>query len=93
MTVGARLKITEKFELSDGTTVLACNNSDKKFNIIGKKFDLVLGDIVRQTLVISGERKMLNQGESIKQRAFETKEIVELSSEEARSGDWYLIEK
>jgi hypothetical protein len=86
-----RMNIREKFELSDGITILACAGYDPKFDVIGKKFSLVLGEEVRQILTISGERKILNQKSSLDQRAFETNDVISLSQEEARSGEWQLI--
>lgn len=85
------MNVREKFELSDSITILACTGYDPKFNVIGKKLSLVHGDEVRQTLTISGERKMLNQKSNLDQRAFETSDTVLLSQEEARSGGWQLI--
>ena len=85
------MNIREKFELSDGITILACAGYDPKFDVVGKKFSLVLGEKIRQTLTISGERKMLNQNTNLEQRAFETTDNVSLSLEEARSGEWQLI--
>lgn len=86
-----KMSITEKFELSDGITVLACRGYDPEFSVIGKQVRLILGDKVRQTLTISGERKMLNQKAHLDQRTFETCDAVELSQEEARSGNWHLV--
>ena len=85
------MKILEKFELSDGTTILACADYDSKFDVIGKTFSLVLGEEVRQTLKISGEREMLNKKPNLDQRAFETSDVVSLSPEEVRSGEWQLV--
>ncbi len=70
---------------------MACAGCDPKFDVIGKTFSLVLGEEVRQTLTISGERKMANQKSNLDQRAFETSDIVSLSQEEARSGEWQLV--
>jgi hypothetical protein len=86
-----QMKIREKFELPGGITILACAAYDPKCNVIGKTFSLVLGEEVRQTLTISGERKMANQMSNLDQRAFETSDVVSLSQEEARSGEWQLI--
>lgn len=85
------MNIREKFELPSGITIIACAGDDPKYDVIGKKFSLVFGDEVRQTLTISGERKMLNQKSNLDQRALETTDIVSLSQEEARSGEWQLI--
>lgn len=86
-----RMNIREKFELSDGTTILACSAYESASDVIGKRFNLVLGEKVRQTLTISGERKMLNQKSNLDQRIFETIDMVLLSQEEAKSGEWQLI--
>jgi len=88
-----KMSIREKFELSDGITVLACSGYDPKLNVIGKRFSLIHGDDVRQTLIISGERKLLNLKSNFDQRAFETSDVVLLSQEEAQSGEWLLIDK
>ena len=85
------MNIQEKFELSNGTTILACTGYDGKNDVIGKTFSLALGKEVRQTLTISGERKMLNQRSNEDLRAFETNDIVSLSLDEARCGKWQLI--
>ena len=85
------MNILEKFELSDGITILACTGYDPKIDVIGKEFSLVIGEEVRQTLTISGERKMLSQKNNLQQRAFETIDAVSLSQEEARSGECRLI--
>lgn len=86
-----KMNITERFELSDGITILVCSGYNPKFSVIGKQFRLILGDEMRQTLTISGERKMLNQQANLDQKAFETRDTVELSSEEAQSGEWLLV--
>ncbi|MBO2604307.1 hypothetical protein I6M34_14565 [Shewanella algae] len=46
---------------------------------------------VRQTLTISGEKKMINQKANFELKAFETNDKVLLSQEEAQSGKWQLI--
>ncbi len=89
--IDIRMNITEKLELSGGITILACNGYNPKFSVIGKQFRFILGDEMRQTLTISGERKLLNQQEKLDQRAFETRDTVELSSGEARSGECLLV--
>lgn len=88
--MGIRATVVEKFELSDGITVLACRDCDPKCDVAGKRLRLTRGDEVRQTVSISGERQMLNQANR-DQRAFETSDVVELSHEEARSGNWQLV--
>lgn len=85
------MTIKEKFELSDGATILVCSGSGTKFNLMGRLVRLVSDDEVRQTLTIVGERTMLSQKASLGQIAFETKDAFDLSPEEARSGDWMLV--
>jgi len=87
-----KLNLKEKFELSGGVTVLACAGCDSEASVIGKKFCLVSGDEVKQTLTITGERKLLNKNTNVDQRAFETNDIVLLSSDEVRDGDWMLCQ-
>ncbi|WP_020558401.1 hypothetical protein [Thiofilum flexile] len=87
----AVMNIMDKFELSSGITVLACKNYDSTINVIGKQLLLVRSDEVRQVLTIFGERKMLNQQLNKDQRAFETRDAILLSVDEARSGNWQLM--
>ncbi|WP_156870767.1 hypothetical protein [Ketobacter nezhaii] len=85
------MSVREKFELSDGVTILACSGYDPKFDVIGKELDLIRGNEVRQTLAITGEKKMLNQKANFDLQAFETNDKVLLSQQEAQSGEWQLI--
>lgn len=86
-----RMSIAEKFELADGVTILACKGCDPKIDVVNKRYRLISGGEVRQVLTIVGERRMLNQNSNLDQKAFETRDIVKLSQEEARSGDWQLV--
>ena len=85
------MNIMEKFELSSGTTILACKGYNPTIDVVGKQFRLIRGDEVRQVLTISGEQKILNPQLKMDQRAFETRDSVLLSTDEARSGDWQLV--
>jgi hypothetical protein len=87
------MNLKEKFELSGGVTVLACVGYDLAHAVIGKQFCLVLGGEVKQVITITGERDMLNKNSNVDQRAFETNDVVLLSSDDVRSGDWFLIEQ
>jgi len=87
----SRMQIKEKFELANGTTVLACSGCDPQFNATGKQVSIVFGSEVKQIITLSGERKMLNQTTNLNQRAFETRDIIELSAEEARSSEWSVV--
>lgn len=89
------MNLREKFELSDGITVLACSGCDSAYDAKGKKFRLISADAgkEKQILTITGERIIPNKNANIDQRAFETNDTVQLSSDEARSGDWLLVEE
>ena len=84
--------VLEKFNLSDGTTILSCSGGSVGAALTGKSLRLQNGDDIRQTLTISGERHMLRKAEALDQRALETTDEVFLSQEEARSGEWMLVE-
>ncbi|MBO2584173.1 hypothetical protein [Shewanella algae] len=86
-----KMNVQEKFELPGGVTILACAGYEKDFDVIGKKLNLICDGEVRQTLTISGEKKMTNQKANFEQKAFETHDKVLLSQEEAQSGKWQLI--
>ncbi len=85
------MNITEKFELTNGITVLICSSYDQNIDVIGKQLYLISGTDIRQKLTISSER-MLNQKMKSTQRALETSSTVKLSSEEAQSGSWKLVD-
>lgn len=83
------MNIIEKFELSDGITILVC--TDPKVNVVGKRFRLIKDDKIRQVITVCGERKMKNQTTNLNQKAFEINDTVNISTEDAQSGDWQLI--
>lgn len=87
----ARMSIAEKFEFADGVTILACKDCDPEMDVVNKRFRLISGGEVGQVLTIVGERRMQNQKSKLDQKAFETRDTVKLSQEEARSGDWQLV--
>ena len=84
--------VREKVNLADGTTILSCSGGSVGAALTGKSLRLQNGDDIRQTLTISGERHMLRKAEALDQRALETTDEVFLSQEEARSGEWMLVE-
>ncbi len=84
--------VREKFNLSDGTTILSCSGGSVSGALTGKSLRLQNGDDIRQTLIISGERHMLRKADALDQRALETTDEVLLSQDEARSGEWMLVE-
>lgn len=85
------LKVREVFRLSTGNTVFACDVDGARVPPRNSRCELKRGDEVRQTLILSGETQLLNKNAAVTQRAFETPEQVELSPEEARSGQWRLM--
>jgi hypothetical protein len=85
------LLIREVFRLTDGITVLACEGFDSlEFPANCLISSIVDGD-VRQSILLTGERLMLNQSAQHGQRAVETRDAVNLTAEEARSGRWRLV--
>lgn len=86
-----KMNILDKFELSDGSTVLACSGASSAATLVGKRVTLTTSEQARQTLVISSERRMLNQDSNIALKALETNDPIALSLKEARSGDWQLV--
>ncbi|MCJ8206802.1 hypothetical protein [Pseudomonas sp. RGM2987] len=86
-----KISVTEKFEMLGGVTILVCKGFSSNTDIIGKQFYLVSGSEVRQTLTIIGVRDMLNQQSNLDQKALETRDVMNLSKDEARSGSWKLI--
>lgn len=86
-----KFSVTEKFEMLDGVTILACKDLSSNIDIIGKQFYLVSGSEVRQVLTIAGVRNMLNQQSNLEQNALEIRDVVNLSKDEARGGSWQLI--
>ena len=85
------LLIREVFRLGGGTTVLACEGSVASEVLTGRRVRLVVDGQVRQSIVLTSERKMLNQTESLDQRAFETLDRVEVLPDEVQSGRCRLV--
>lgn len=84
------LLVREVFNLASGVTILACEGVLPTDGVAGKRVSLVSGGVVRQELLLLGERQMHNQSASQNQKAIETKDAVNLTPEEARSGQWTL---
>ncbi len=83
--------VRDLFKLSDGKTVLACEGADTEATFAGRSAKLMASDKVRQTIVLTGRRQMLNQSVGQRHAAFETREMVNLSAEEVKSGLWSLV--
>jgi hypothetical protein len=79
------LLIRDVFRLSNGTTVIACEGGADRDVVAGCKVSLVINGKVRQTIVLKGEQRMLNQRAHRNQRALETEDVVEITEAEARS--------
>lgn len=86
-----KISVTEKFEMLGGVAILVCEGFSSNIDIIDKQFYLVSGSEVRQILTIVGVRNMLNQQSNLDQKALETRDVMNLSKDEARSGSWQLI--
>lgn len=84
------LLIRDVFRLG-GTTVLACEGSLVSGVLAGQKAQLVVDGMVRQNVVLSSERTMLNQTQRLDQRAIETLDKVEVLADEVRSGRCRLV--
>lgn len=87
-----KMSVREKFELSDGTTIFSCPGCKSDVDLTGRRLKLQGERGIRKTLTISGERKMVKKNGALDQRAFETNDEVQLLHEEARSGEWMLVE-
>lgn len=88
--MGSIFTIKNLFKLYGNTTVIACEAQDD-FPIVAGCIGMLMHDgNPRQKVIISGERKMLNQNSHTSVRAFETLGDVQLSIEEATSGAWTL---
>lgn len=83
--------VRDLFKLSSGTTVLACEGSADGVALSGRIGKLLDRGQVRQSVVLIGERQMLNQATPSALLAIETHDVVNLSADEARSGHWTLL--
>ena len=86
-----KIIVKEKFELSNGTTILPCICNDLSYDAIGKKYRLIIGDDEKQTLTIVGEQKMLKAKSNSELRAFQTYDKVLLSSSDISTNQCFLI--
>lgn len=83
--------VRDVFRLGAGTIVLACEGRSDVHISPGSRAKLVRDDRVLQSFSILGERRMLKASMPPSHRALETRDPVELSAEEARSGAWRLV--
>jgi len=85
------LKIRNIFKLSGGETVIACDGPVDNMTWTGRTVKLIDQDGgVRQDIILTGLRSMLNQSRHTDQIALETTTAVELTAEEAVSGLWSI---
>jgi hypothetical protein len=85
------LSLREVFRLADGVTILACEGNAQVSHLVGRKGVLVADGEIRQEVVLTGERHMLNQTARRNQMALETKDTLNLTAEEVQSGRWSLV--
>ena len=89
--MGQELLIREVFRFGGGTTVLACEGPASSDVLTGRRARLVVNGLVRQNIVLSSERTMLNQTRRSNQRALETLDTVEVLPDEVQSGNCRLV--
>lgn len=86
------MNVREKFVLSNDLTVLACSGYEKGQDIIGRKLQLVSDDnIIKQIVILTSERSLLNKKLNKDIYAFETRDDILLTEEEIKTGSWFLI--
>lgn len=86
------IAVRDVFKLSGGMTVLACDRPTVDQAWRHKRVELrsVHGE-TRGNFVLVGERRMLGSAVNPTLLAIETTDNVDLSAEEARTGNWRLI--
>ncbi len=91
MTMSKGIAIRDVFKLSSGMTVLACDRPELDQVWRHKRVELrsALGE-ARGGFMLVGERQMNGPSVNPSLLAVETAESVDLTSEEARSGNWRL---
>ncbi len=87
----SELLVREVFRLSGGITVLACEGTVQADEMAGARVSLTSEGVIRQKLLLSGERMILNRQNNQNTTAIETRDAVNLTPEEARSGLWKLV--
>ena len=84
--------IKNLFNLPGDLSVLACEGDEVGLADLSGRVGRIQNDgELRQSVIFSGERKMLNQKRQKTIRAFETFEKIRLTVEEARSGTWIVF--
>lgn len=85
------MKIANIFRLSDGRTILAGLITDHDTLIGGCRCALTSGTELRQLINCEGEQIVKKADLTNVMRAIATSEVVNLSAEEAQSGNWRLV--
>lgn len=89
--MGRELLIREVFRLSSGATVLACEGPAAVDVVAGRRACLLVDGQIRQRIVLTSERTMINQTAALNQRALETLDSVEILPEEVQSRRCELV--
>ncbi len=84
--MGQELLIREVFRLSGGITVFACEGTAPLDALTGRQVQLVVDGQVRQSIVLTNERSLLNQTAHLNQHALETHDTVDIFPEEVQRG-------
>ncbi len=86
-----QLTIHHLFRFEDGSTAFACDRPAVRRPLSNLKARIVSrsGEI-RQELVLAGEMKLLRQSRHLEWFSPFTRELVDLTPEEAESGNWYI---
>ena len=83
--------IENVFRCAGGVIVLACQASGDVGAIRGRAADIFVDGVLRQRVVLAGERYMLNRQAHIFDHAVEIREDVAITMEEVLSGNCTLI--
>ena len=83
--------IKNVFRCDGDVIVLACQASGDVGAIRGRAADIFVDGVLRQRVVLAGERHMLNQKAHKFDNAIEIREDVAITMEEALSGNCTLI--
>lgn len=85
------MQIREVFRLGNGITVLACECNNPAEQVAGRQGLVIAAGHAPQHIRLIGERASLNQSARSDEWALETADAVNLTSDEARSGEWRLV--
>lgn len=83
--------IRDIFRLSNGTTVFACEGDLSAQDLAGRRAAIVVAGQIRQEITFCGERVMTRPSRHQNQRILETRDSVNLTLEEAQSGQGRVV--